>query len=64
MSVIEFDTFIPDYLGLSHEREDDWQVYAKKIKEVMLKATGLEDSQSGFRDVSEYEKIIKGGKVE
>jgi hypothetical protein len=38
-------------------------IYAEKIRAVMLKAMPhLEDSSSGFRDVKEYETLVRGNK--
>ncbi len=60
MKVIEFDTFYPDYLNLSIENcENDWVIYAKKVKEIMLKAMpGVISSESGFRDCKAYYDYI------
>lgn len=56
---IEFDTFYPEYLGLNHDKEDDWKIYANKIKEIMLKAMpGVKNSESGYRDCKAYYDYI------
>ncbi|EAR88356.1 acyltransferase (macronuclear) [Tetrahymena thermophila SB210] len=59
LSVTEFNTFYPDHLNLSHDKEDDWKIYARKVKDIMLAAMpNKKNSESGFRDVKEYESII------
>jgi len=52
LKVIELDTFYPEFLNLSKDRENDWIVYADKVKEIMLKAKKdhLKTSNSGFQD--------------
>lgn len=57
MRVTEFDTFYPDHLNLKNE--DDWEIYARKLKNIMLTAMpDKKNSESGFRDLKEYKKLI------
>lgn len=59
LKVIEFNTFYPDYLNLSQDNEDDWQIYARKIKNIMLAAMPhLKNSENGFRDVKDYLLVL------
>jgi len=60
LTIYEFDTFYPDYLKLS--TEDDWKVYAEKIKNIMVKALGCKSSEMGLTDKNNYEKILKESK--
>jgi len=55
------DTFYPEYLNLSKDNENDWIIYADKVKEIMLKAKKdrLKTSNSGYRDVLEFIKLLK-----
>ena len=57
LTVTEFDVFDPEYLGL--RGEDDWVVYANKVKEVMRKCLGVPNSEAGFEDKQIYYKEIK-----
>jgi len=60
LKTLEFNTFYPEYLNLSQDNENDWMIYARKVKDIMLKAMPhATNSESGFRDMKEYEKIIK-----
>lgn len=52
LKVKEFDTFDPRRIKESFE-EEEWTIYAKRVKDVMLKASGLLNSESGFRDITE-----------
>ena len=60
LKVIELDTFYPEYLNLSKDRENDWIVYADKVKEIMLRAKDrLKTSNSGYGDVIEFIQNLK-----
>jgi len=52
----DFGTFDPEYLNL--KEEDDWKIYARKVKNVMLKALDLKNSEQGYTDNVVYSKAI------
>lgn len=61
--VTEFNTYYPDHLNLSVDNEDDWKIYARKLKDLMLAAMPeKKNSESGFRDVKEYMTVVFGDK--
>lgn len=40
--------------------EEQWEVYAKAVKSIMLKAMPhMKNSESGFREVKDYQGIIQ-----
>jgi len=55
------DTFYPEYLNLSKDNENDWIIYADKVKEIMLKAKKdrLKTSNSEYKDVLELIQILE-----
>lgn len=56
LRVIEFETYYPDHLGLSIDNPNGWEVYARKVKDIMLKAMKhVKDSNSGYRDIRDYD---------
>jgi hypothetical protein len=55
---VELDPYYPDHLGLVNP-ETDWEIYANKIRKIMLKALNVSDSNSGFRDFKAYEEFAK-----
>jgi len=61
LKILELDTFYPNYLNLSKENENDWIVFADKVKEIMLKAKTdhLKTSNSGCKDILEFIEILK-----
>lgn len=59
LTVTEFDVFDPTYLKLNKNSEDDWMIYMKKVKEVMLKCLGAQNSEAGFNDKKEYYTKIR-----
>ncbi|EGR34529.1 hypothetical protein IMG5_008380, partial [Ichthyophthirius multifiliis] len=63
INVIEFENYYPDHLELDPKSECDWQVYASAIKQIMIKATGFKNSESGYRDMSFYYNFIKSNKT-
>lgn len=61
VSVYDLGTYYPDQLNL--KSEDDWELYAKKIKEIMLKTLDLKSTELGFADFNEYENSLLGKKT-
>ncbi|KAL4464326.1 hypothetical protein ABPG72_017112 [Tetrahymena utriculariae] len=57
MEVYEFDTYFPDHLNLKNE--EDWQIYAKHIRDIYLKVLPVKPSESGWRHMKEYYDQIK-----
>jgi len=57
LEIYEFDTFYPDYLKL--QGEDDWKIYADKVKNIMVTALGCKSSEMGFADKSVYFKTVR-----
>ena len=60
LKILELDTFYPEYLNLSKDNENDWIIYADKVKEIMLKAKKdrLKTSNRRYRDVLEFIEIL------
>jgi lysophosphatidylcholine acyltransferase/lyso-PAF acetyltransferase len=56
VTVYDLGTYYPDQLNL--KSEDDWEIYAKKVKEIMLKTLEVKSSEMGFADMREYEKAL------
>lgn len=57
--MLEFDTFYPEHLGLSIDRPDDWMIYARKIKDIMLAAMPhVKNSEIGYRDIKDYDNFV------
>lgn len=61
MTVYEFDVYFPDHLNLK-DRENDWQIYAKKIKSIMAKCLKVPETEYGFRDYKDYLNFLKANK--
>jgi len=59
LTVTEFDVFDPEYLGLKGEKEEEWMVYMVKVKEVMRKYLGVENSEAGFYDKKTFYNQIR-----
>jgi len=36
---------------------EKWEIYARKVKNIMLKCLNLENSEAGYRNNKEYEAI-------
>ena len=45
---MKFDTYFPDHLNL--KEHENWEIYAKNCRNIILKAEKFKDSQSGYRD--------------
>lgn len=57
LTVYEFDTYFPDHLNL--KEPEDWEIYSKKCRNIMLKAGNFKDTQSGYRDYRLYEEWLE-----
>jgi hypothetical protein len=53
----EFEPFYPEHLPFKND-EHDWEIYAAAVRKIMLAKLKIKDSDSGFRDVIEFEKFI------
>lgn len=56
VTVYDMGTYYPDQLNL--KSEEDWEIYAKKIKEIMLKTLDVKSIELGFADRIQYEKTL------
>ena len=55
-TIHDLGVFHPEYLNL--KEEDDWKIYARKVKDVMLKALDLKNSEMGYLDNVTYSKTL------
>jgi len=39
--------------------DNDWEIYADKVKSIMLKCLDVKSSDAGFRHMKEYEKVVR-----
>lgn len=53
LKVIRFDVYYPS------EAESNWELYARNVKTVMIKALKIENSESGFEEQKEYYTKIR-----
>ena len=53
LKVMIFDVYYPS------EAESNWEVYAKNVKTLMMKALKVESSESGFEEQKEYYSIVR-----
>ena len=56
VTLYDMGTYYPDQLNL--KSEDDWEIYAKKVKEIMLKTLDVKSIELGYADRVEYEKTL------
>ena len=58
LTIYEYDNFYPDYLNLKDE--NDWQIYANKVKDIMLKTLNCKSSELGFAEKNTYINTVRG----
>jgi len=58
ITVYDLGVFDPTYLNL--KSEDDWPIYAEKVKSIMLKALGAKSSELGLHEANYYCDSIAG----
>jgi len=58
VTIYDLGVYYPDHLNL--KGDEDWTLYAEKIKFVYLKALGLKSSDMGYQDMVAYQKELMG----
>lgn len=58
VTIYEMGIYYPDHLNL--KGEDDWMIYAEKIKFIYLKALNLKSTDMGYQDMVTYQKELMG----
>jgi len=58
ITVYDLGVFDPTYLNL--KSEDDWTIYAEKVKSIMLKALGAKSSELGLAEANFYCDSLDG----
>ncbi len=53
----EFETYYPDHLEL--KVPEDWERYAKAIRNIMVKGLNIIDTNYGFRNFKDYDTYTK-----
>jgi lysophosphatidylcholine acyltransferase/lyso-PAF acetyltransferase len=59
VTLYDLGVYYPDHLKL--KSEDDWQIYANKVKDIFLKVLNAKSSEMGFGDKMVYYKTLMPG---
>jgi len=56
VTIHDMGVYDPEHLNL--KSEEDWTVYAKKVKDIMVNAMGYKQCEMGFADKTAYYKTL------